>query len=96
MNNIYVIDFSIDFDISSTFNIDCLVNYKGLDVNPFVDESSHEPIFESPFVSLLSNILRYTASQVDKFLDDKIITTQDDGIRNYLICWPRKVPIDDI
>ena len=29
-DNIYVIDLSIDFSISSTFNIDCLVNYKVL------------------------------------------------------------------
>ena len=39
--------------------------------------------------------LLYTSCRVDKFLNDKIITTQDRGIRKYLICWTEKVPIDD-
>ena len=42
-DNIYIIDL-IDFGISSTFNLDCLVDYKGLDVIPLVDEFSHELI----------------------------------------------------
>jgi len=68
----------IDFDISSTFNIDCLVDYKGLiNVIPPVDE----PIFKSSFLSPLPNILPYTACQVDKFLNDKNITTQVSGIQ---------------
>ena len=75
-DNIYVIDLSIDFDTSSTFNINCLVDYRGLDVILLVDESSHEPIFESLFFSPLPDILPCTVYQVDKFLDDKIITTQ--------------------
>jgi len=62
LNNIYVIDFSIDFDINSTFNIDCLVDYKDLDVIPPVDESSPESIFESPYLSLLPNISLYKSS----------------------------------
>ena len=52
-DNIYIIDLSLDFGISSTSNINCLVNYKGLDVIPLVDEPFHEPIFESPFLSPL-------------------------------------------
>ena len=81
-DNIYIIDLSIDFDICSIFNIDCLVYYKGLDVIPLVDEPSYELIFESSFLSPLPDILPYITCQVDKFLDDKIIITQDGGIKN--------------
>jgi len=84
---IYVIDLLINFDINSTFNIDCLVDYKGFDLISLVDEPFHKLIFESSLLSPLSDILPYTACQVDKFLDDKFITTQVGGVRKYLICW---------
>ena len=62
-------------------NIDCLANYKDLiNIISLVDEPSHEPIFESHFFPTLPDILSYIACQVDKFLDDKIITTQVGGI----------------
>ena len=96
-DDIYVIYLFIDFGISFTFNIYYLVDYKSLiNVISLVDEPSHKLIFESPFLSPLPDILPYTTNQVDNFLDDKIITTQDGGIRKYLICWTGKVPIDDI
>jgi len=94
-NNIYVIHLSIDFDICSIFNIDCLVYYKGLDVIPLVDEPSYELIFESSFLSPLRDILPYTTCQVNKFLDDQIITTQDGVIQKYMICWTKKILIDN-
>jgi len=65
-DNIYVIDLSIDFGIIFTFNVDCLVDYKGLDIISFVDEL----IFESPFLSPLSDVLPYTTCQVNKFLNE--------------------------
>jgi len=82
-----VINLSIHVDISSTFNVEYLVDYKSLDVIPLINEPSHEPIFESPFLPPLSDILSYITCQVDKFLNDKIITTQDNEIQKYLICW---------
>jgi len=48
-DNVYVINLFINISISSTFNIEYLVDYKGLDVIPLADETSHEPTFESPF-----------------------------------------------
>jgi len=92
--DIYIIDLPIDFGVSSTFNIYYLVDYKCfINIIPLVDEFSHESIFESPFLSPLSDILSYTICQVDKFLNDKIITTQVGGIQKYLICWTEKIPI---
>ena len=73
--NAYAINLFINVGISFTFNVEYLVDYKGLDVIPLVDEPFHELIFESPFLSLLPDILLYTACQVNKFLDNKIITT---------------------
>ena len=67
------------------------MDYKGfINVIPLVDEPSHEPIFKSPFLSLLSDILPYTVCQLNKFLDDKIIITQVGGIQKYLIYWQEK------
>ena len=94
-DNNYAINLPIDVGISSTFNIDRLVDYKSLDVISLIDEPSYELILEILFFSPLSDILPYTTCQVDKFLYDKIITTQVGEIRKYLICWTEKVPIDD-
>jgi len=38
----YRIDLSIDFDIISTFNIDCLVDYKSLDVTKHGNDSTDD------------------------------------------------------
>ena len=84
-DNIYAINLFINVSISYTLNVEYLADYKGLDVFPLVDKLSHESIFESHFLSLLPDILPYTTCQVDKFLDDKIITTQDGEIQIYLI-----------
>ena len=48
LNDVYVIDLSQNFSISSTFNIKNLVGYKGPDFNPsnpLDDDPSYEPIF---------------------------------------------------
>ena len=69
---IFVINLFIDFGINSTFNVDCLVDYKDLDVISLVNESSHKLILESLFLSPLPDILPYIACQVDKFLMIKL------------------------
>jgi len=45
------------------------VDYKGLDFIPLVDEPYAEPIFESPFLHPLQNILPNTVDKVDKNLE---------------------------
>ena len=65
----------IDFDISSIFNIEDLVDYKSFNFNPsnfLIDESSHEPIFRLSIPPIL-NILPNAMDQIDKILDDEII-----------------------
>jgi len=44
-DNVSDINLSINVGISSTFNVEYLVNYKSLDVIPIVDEPFHKPIF---------------------------------------------------
>ena len=40
-NNIYAINLFVNVSISSTLNVEYLMDYKGLDVISLVDESSH-------------------------------------------------------
>ena len=56
--NAYAINLFINVGISFTFNVEYLVDYKGLDVIPLVDEPSHEPIFQPlPFTTTKCFIL---------------------------------------
>ena len=66
----------IDFGISSIFNIEDLVDYKGFDFNPsnfLIDEPSQEPIFERPFISLIPNILPLQWIRLIKFWMKKLL-----------------------
>ena len=51
--NTYAINFTRDYDISCTFNVNDLVDYKGFDCNPLIVEPSPKPFFKrSPFTPL--------------------------------------------
>ena len=87
-DNAYGIDLLVSFDINSIFNIENLVDYKGLDFNdsnPLDDKPSHELFSERLFLPPLSNILTNITHQVDNFLDEEIITTKDGRTRRYLV-----------
>ena len=93
-NNVYIIDLPKNFGIGS-INVEDLVDYKGLNFNPLVNEPSSEPIFEMRAPPFLHSqiILPNTADKVDKMM---IIATKDDGTRRYLVYWKRKAPTDDM
>ena len=64
------------------------MNYKGLNFNPrnpLNNESSPEPISERHSLPSLSNILPNTVDQIDKILNDDVITTS-----RYLVRWKGK------
>ena len=62
------------------------MDYKGPDFNPnnpFDDE--FEPISDRHSLPPLPNILPNTVNQIDKIVNDEIITTKDGGTRKYLV-----------
>ena len=65
-----------------------LVIYKGLNFNPsnpLLDEPTQDLTSEGPFLPPLSNIPPYAAEQIDKIIEDEIISTTDGGTRRYLV-----------
>ena len=83
------------FGISSIFNIEDLVNYKGLDFNhsnPLDDEPSPEPISETPFHHLqiyyLIQQIKLVTSWMMKLSPPKMMRLVDiwfDGKENHLL-----------
>jgi len=63
--------------------------------NPLNDEPSLEPISERHSLPSLSNILPNTVDQIDKIVNDEIITTKDGGTHKYLARLKVKPPTDD-
>ena len=87
-DNAYIIDLLQGFSIGSTFNIEDLMDYKGPDFSPnnlLDDEPSLEPISERHSFPPLSNILPNIVDQIDKIVDDDIITIKDGRTRKYLV-----------
>ena len=87
-NNTCVIDLSKSFGMSYIFNVEDLVDYKGLHFNsrnPLVDKPFPESFSESPSLSPLSDTYHNTVVKVDKIIKDEIIATKSDETRRYLI-----------
>ena len=96
-DNAYVIDPPEDFGFNPTFNIEDLVEYRGPNFNPsnpLVDEPTPELFSEGPPLPL-PDISPNTTENIDKILDDEIISTRDGGTQRYLICWKGKSPAEN-
>ena len=91
--NTYVIDLLRDYDISCTFNVNDLVNYKSFDCSPLIIEPFPKPFFERPQFTPLPDTYPITAETVDKVLEDEIITTKTGG--THLNRYKRKAPTVD-
>jgi len=89
-NNAYILNLPEGFGISLIFNIENLVAYKGPNFNlsnPLLDEPTQDLTSVGPFLPPLSYIPPYAAEQIDKIIENKIISTTDGGTRRYLVHW---------
>ena len=82
-DNVYV----IDFGISSILNVKDLVDYKSLDFILLIDKPSTKPIFESPSLPPLQDILLNTSDKVDKIFDDEIIAINEGRTAGFKDIW---------
>jgi len=86
------------FGISLIFNVENLVVHKGPDFNPsnpLLDEPTQNLTSEGPSLPPLLNLPPYAAEQIDKIIDDEIISTTNGGTRRYLVHWKGKPESDD-
>ncbi len=95
--NAYVLDLPPDYGISSTFNTEDLVAFKGTPVIP--DAPFDDPLpcltlltFPSPFLHPL--IYHMHVKNILMLLDEHIVSTRDGRVQHFLVRW-RGRPISD-
>ena len=77
-----MVDLPLNFGISYTFNVEDLVPYKCTFDTPsdlFVNESTQDPLSESPPLPPLLSKLSYAAENINSSLDDQIVSIRDGG-----------------
>ena len=78
--NAYVIDLLHDYGISSSFNIEDLVAYKGPIVIP------DNLLMSLCLILLMPLFLPYAHKEfVDAILDEQIVSTRDGGVHHFLV-----------
>ena len=96
-SNAYIIDIPSTYGISSTFNIEDLVSFKGPIVvpsDPF-EEPSQDHI-DNPIIDPTPPPIRPQAHKesIDFILDEQVVLTRDDTIQRFLVCWHGQLESD--
>jgi hypothetical protein len=87
--NAYLLDLHLDYGISSTFNIEDLVAFKGTAVIPDTpfDEPLSDPIDIPLPIPAPFNLPYARKEHIDAILDEQIVSARDGGVQHFFVRW---------